>query len=60
MVGLIWIRYECKMPVNDQKPSYMSEKTTLNDLRPVTLNKKIWYYFDFYIKNMNYRKKTHF
>ena len=28
------------MHVNDQKPSYMSEKTTLNDHIPVTLKKK--------------------
>ena len=43
ILGLRWIRYECKMHVNDQKPSYMSEKTTLNELGPVTLKKKIWY-----------------
>ena len=40
ILGLRWIRYELKMHANDQKPSYMSEKTTLIDHKPVTLKNK--------------------
>ena len=53
--------------MNDQNPilyewktTYMSEKTTSNDLRPVTLKKKDMVLVWFLSKNKNYRLKTHF
>ena len=43
-----------------KKPSYMSEKKTLNDHKPVTWKKRYGISLILYIKIMNYREKPHF
>ena len=48
------------MKINDQNPILYEWKTTLSDLRHVSLKKKDMVLVWFLSKNKNYRLKTHF